>query len=91
VLASATDLRIITRAIALLISVVSVLGDRLSSCAHKDAHAVCATGLINTAVRVEFIARHMYPHRREMNQVNIWKLFLYHSHASIATSVNTAD
>ena len=51
-LASATDLRIITRAIALLISVVSVLGDWLSSCAHKDAHAVCAPGLINTAVRV---------------------------------------
>jgi hypothetical protein len=31
----------------------------------------------------------MYPHRREMKQVKILKLFSYHSHLSIATRVKT--
>ena len=38
------------------------LGDWLSSWAHKDAHAVCAPSLrvrLNTALRVELMARHV--------------------------------
>ena len=49
------------------------LGDWLSSWAHKDAHGCCVRPGLNTAVRVEFMARHVPSQAGEMKQVKLIK------------------